>query len=145
MHKYLTVVCPACGAAVGNRCEVADGTGRRRYPPAQSHKARKELWKSFNDASGGSVWSKDSTGGLVKNGDNRVHQEDDSFGPSEPAVDHGKENILADWATTLSGSREERIQTVLWAINFARSIGTIQSAIDRSIAAIIVDGVRKGE
>ena len=135
-EEILNVACPKCRAAKGKRCLTSGG---REMPPSQSHNARIRVWGRMNA---------EAEKALAVKPELQEPQTEVTV-PSEAELDRQIEHIessmglktgkAAEKAAALV--REEKIQQVLWGMNFARNImGMPQDQIDRNVAEMIVDG-----
>jgi hypothetical protein len=126
-EEILNVACPKCRVAKGERCQTSGG---REMPPSQSHNARIRVWGRMN-ASAEALAVKPELQEPKATVEVPEDSWTDSVGePSGPAADRAAKLV-----------REEKIQQVLWGVNFARNImGMPQHQIDRNVAEMIVDG-----
>jgi len=110
---YLTAPCVgkrSCGARVGEKCVDKRGNV---LAPSQSHKARKDEYEHRQAAESATA----------------------TLQSLEPVVDEEKARKVF-----FQEQREERIEKVLFAINFSRLTGIPQAIIDRNLAEMVVDG-----
>ena len=129
VEEILNVACPKCRAAKGKRCLTSGG---REMPPSQSHNARIRVWGRMNA---------EAEKALAVKPELQEPQTEVTV-PSEAELDRQIEHIESSMGLkTAALVREEKIQQVLWGMNFARNImGMPQDQIDRNVAEMIVDG-----